>query len=60
MNGLAPRTTNLLGKFKLSGIAPAPCAVPQIEVTFDIDAHRILKVSPGTLWSRNLTTSVTP
>ena len=36
---------NLLGKFELSGIPPAPRGVPQIEVTFDIDANGILNVS---------------
>ena len=36
---------NLLGKFKLSGIPPAPRGVPQIEVTFDIDANGILNIS---------------
>lgn len=36
---------NLLGKFELSGIAPAPRGVPQIEVTFDVDANGILNVS---------------
>jgi len=34
-----------LGMFELSGIAPAPRGVPQIEVTFDIDANGILTVS---------------
>jgi len=34
-----------LGKFKLDGIPPAPRGVPQIEVTFDIDANGILNVS---------------
>ncbi len=34
-----------LGKFQLSGIPPAPRGVPQIEVTFDIDANGILNVS---------------
>ncbi|MBR3998587.1 MAG: Hsp70 family protein, partial [Clostridia bacterium] len=34
-----------IGKFKLSGIKRAPAGVPQIEVTFDIDANGILKVS---------------
>ncbi|MCR4441449.1 MAG: molecular chaperone DnaK [Peptococcaceae bacterium] len=34
-----------LGQFKLDGITPAPRGVPQIEVTFDIDANGILKVS---------------
>ena len=36
---------SLLGKFELSGIPPAPRGVPQIEVTFDIDANGILNVS---------------
>ncbi|CAF4854481.1 unnamed protein product [Rotaria sp. Silwood1] len=36
---------NLLGSFELSGISPAPHGVPQIEVTFDIDAMGILNVS---------------
>ncbi|KNE60860.1 hsp70-like protein, partial [Allomyces macrogynus ATCC 38327] len=36
---------NLLGKFELTGIAPAPRGVPQIEVTFDIDANGILNVT---------------
>lgn len=35
----------LLGNFKLDGIQPAPRGVPQIEVTFDIDANGILKVT---------------
>ncbi len=35
----------LLGRFTLSGIAPAPRGVPQIEVTFDIDANGIVHVS---------------
>jgi len=35
----------LLGKFHLDGIPPAPRGVPQIEVTFDIDANGILNVS---------------
>ena len=34
-----------LGKFQLTGIAPAPRGVPQIEVTFDIDANGIVNVS---------------
>ena len=34
-----------IGKFKLKGIRRAPAGVPQIEVTFDIDANGILKVS---------------
>jgi len=39
------RDCNLLGKFDLSGIPPAPRGVPQIEVTYDIDANGILNVS---------------
>jgi len=39
------RDNNRLGKFELSGIAPAPRGVPQIEVTFDLDANGILNVS---------------
>ncbi|VUZ54806.1 unnamed protein product [Hymenolepis diminuta] len=39
------RDNNLLGKFELYGIPPAPRGVPQIEVTFDIDANGILSVS---------------
>ena len=35
----------LLGKFELTGIPPAPRGVPQIEVTFEIDANGILQVS---------------
>ena len=38
-------SNNLLGKFELSGIPPAPRGVPQIDVTFDIDANGILNVS---------------
>lgn len=36
---------HLLGKFELSGIPPAPRGVPQIDVTFDIDANGILNVN---------------
>ena len=39
------RDNNLLGKFELTGIPPAPSGVPQIEVTFDIDRNGILNVS---------------
>jgi heat shock protein 1/8 len=39
------RDNNLLGKFELSGIPPAPRGVPQIAVCFDIDANGILNVS---------------
>lgn len=38
------KDNNILGKFELSGIPPAPRGVPQIEVTFDIDANGILNV----------------
>ena len=47
-----------LGNFQLSGIAPAPRGVPQIEVTFDIDANGIVKVSAkdlGTGKEQNIT-----
>merc|ERR1712086_1003890 len=39
------KDNNSLGKFDLSGIPPAPRGVPQIEVTFDLDANGILNVS---------------
>jgi L1 cell adhesion molecule like protein len=39
------KDNNLLGKFELSGIPPAPRGVPQITVCFDIDANGILNVS---------------
>ncbi|KAL4230239.1 Heat shock 70 kDa protein [Mactra antiquata] len=39
------KDNNLLGRFELTGIPPAPRGVPQIEVTFDIDANGILNVS---------------
>mmetsp|Transcript_27619 Transcript_27619/g.51814 ORF Transcript_27619/g.51814 Transcript_27619/m.51814 type:complete len:648 (+) Transcript_27619:72-2015(+) len=39
------KDNNLLGKFHLDGIPPAPRGVPQIEVTYDIDANGILNVS---------------
>ncbi len=47
-----------LGNFQLTGIAPAPRGVPQIEVTFDIDANGIVNVSAkdlGTGTSQNIT-----
>ncbi|MBD5559471.1 MAG: molecular chaperone DnaK [Clostridia bacterium] len=47
-----------LGKFSLTGIAPAPRGVPQIEVTFDIDANGIVQVSAkdmGTGHSQDIT-----
>ncbi|RHY54298.1 hypothetical protein DYB34_009691 [Aphanomyces astaci] len=39
------RDNNLLGKFSLDGIPPMPRGVPQVDVTFDIDANGILNVS---------------
>ena len=39
------KDNNLLGKFELSGIPPAPRGVPKVEVTFDMDANGILNVS---------------
>ncbi|KAJ7190780.1 the 70-Kda heat shock cognate protein from rattus Norvegicus in post-Atp hydrolysis state [Mycena pura] len=39
------KDNNLLGKFELSGIPPAPRGVSQVEVTFDLDANGILNVS---------------
>lgn len=38
------KDNNLLGKFELSGIPPSPRGVPQIEVSFEIDANGIMKV----------------
>ncbi|NDL68213.1 molecular chaperone DnaK [Anaerotalea alkaliphila] len=39
------RDNKTLGRFRLDGIAPAPRGIPQIEVTFDIDANGIVKVN---------------
>lgn len=39
------KDNKLLGRFQLRGIKPAPAGVPQIEVTFDIDANGIVQVS---------------
>jgi heat shock protein 5 len=41
------KDNNMLGKFELTGIPPAPRGVPQIEVSFELDANGILKVSAG-------------
>ncbi|KAI6902944.1 78 kDa glucose-regulated, partial [Hortaea werneckii] len=41
------KDNNLLGKFELSGIPAAPRGQPQIEVTFELDANGILRVSAG-------------
>ena len=56
------RDNTLLGKFRLSGIRRAPAGVPQIEVTFDIDANGIVKVSAkdlGTGKSKEITITAT-
>lgn len=39
------KDNNLLGNFELSGIPPASRGIPQIEVTFDVDANGIMRVS---------------
>lgn len=52
------RDNKSLGRFRLDGIAPAPRGIPQIEVTFDIDANGITKVSAkdlGTGSEQNIT-----
>ena len=52
------KDNKLLGTFRLDGIAPAPRGVPQIEVTFDIDANGIVHVSAkdkGTGKEQNIT-----
>ena len=41
------KDNNNLGKFELTGIPPAPRGVPQIEVSFELDANGILKVTAG-------------
>jgi L1 cell adhesion molecule like protein len=38
------RDNNLLGQFNLNGIPPAPRGVPQIEVSFEIDANGIMNI----------------
>lgn len=52
------KSNRLLGQFELSGIPPAPRGVPQIEVSFDVDANGILSISAndkGTGKSETLT-----
>ena len=52
------KDNNMLGQFQLSGIPPAPRGVPQIEVTFDVDANGILNVTAldkGSGSSQNIT-----
>ncbi|EMD31401.1 hypothetical protein CERSUDRAFT_69356 [Gelatoporia subvermispora B] len=39
------KDNSLLGKFELSSIPPTPCGVPQIEITFEIDANGIMHIS---------------
>jgi heat shock protein 1/8 len=39
------KDNNILGKFNLDGIPPAPRGVPQIEITYDLDANGILNVN---------------
>ena len=54
------RDNNLLGTFNLTGIPPAPCGVPKIEVTFNLDANGIVNVSAkdsGTGNSKTITIS---
>jgi molecular chaperone DnaK len=48
------RDNKSLGRFHLAGIPPAPARVPQIEVTFDIDANGILQVSAKDLGTNNM------
>ena len=58
--GVRQRTTRPLGMFHLDGIPAAPRGVPQIEVTFDIDANGIVHVSAkdlGTGKEQNITIS---
>jgi len=47
------RENKSLGRFHLAGIPPAPARVPQVEVTFDIDANGILQVSAMDLATKN-------
>jgi molecular chaperone DnaK len=47
-----------IGRFHLDGIPPAPRGVPQIEVSFDIDANGIIKVSATDKGTVNLMISV--
>jgi molecular chaperone DnaK (HSP70) len=48
------KDNHLLGKFDLTGIPPAPRGVPQIEVTFEIDANGILQVSVPEMGCRHI------
>lgn len=48
------KDNNLLGTFNLTGIPPAPRGIPQIEVTFDLDANGILNVNAKEMGSGNV------
>ena len=56
------KDNRVLGSFQLDGLPPAPRGVPQIEVSFDVDANGILQVSPnhGDLVSHSLLLSHSP
>jgi len=54
------KDNNLLGKFHLDGIPPAPRGVPQIEVTYDLDANGILNVSAVERAPERRTRSLSP
>ena len=49
------KDSNLVSKFKLTDIPPAPCGIPQTEVTFEMDVNGILKVSAQGNMSRYAT-----
>ena len=52
------RDNNLMGRFNLDGIPPAPTGVPQIEVSFEIDANGIMNVTAtdkGTMKNAHIT-----
>jgi L1 cell adhesion molecule like protein len=53
------KDNNLLGKFELMGIPPAPRGVPQIEVTFDLDTNGILSVSAKDKKNPSLSNKIT-
>jgi len=52
------RDNNLLGKFDLQGIPPAPRGVPQINVSFDLDANSILSVGAQDKNNKSVTKSI--
>ena len=54
------KDNNRLGKFELTGIPPAPRGVPQIEVTFSLDANGILKVEAADKELVNLNPLLSP